>query len=260
MLDQLVHHLHSNKLIPHHHHGGFNQKSTVTALTTLIDTWANCLESGEDAIAIAMDQSKAFDIVDHQLLIKKLKLLGLDYHSLQLMTSYLADRTQVVYLEGSTSSTLHTGPRSVIQGSGLSCTLYLVYTMDLPLIFETTAKTIRQSEASTQPESLTYVDDNFITIRQKANELLQHTILNTIQLVETYMAANLLMLNPEKTKIMVLSRHPANRNKYFIPAVPKYIHHSKHLKVLGIDISYDLNWKFFLLDGKMSSWSSGSMH
>ena len=115
-----------------------------------------------------MDQSKAFDVVDHLLLLKKLNLLGLDHHSLQLMTSYLADRTQAVYLEGSTSSTLHSGPRSVIQGSGLSCTLYLVYTMDLPLIFEPAAKTVSQSEASNQPESLTYVDDNFITIKQKS--------------------------------------------------------------------------------------------
>ena len=51
---------------------------------------------------------------------------------------------------------------------------------------------------------------------------------------------------------MVLSRHPANRKKFFIPAVPKDIYHSRHLKILGIDIAHDLNWKFFLLDGKMS--------
>ena len=247
LLDQLVQHLHSNQLIPHHHHGGFNKKSTVTALTTIINTWANCIESSDDAIAIAMDQLKAFEIVDHQLLMQKLQLLGLDYHSVELMQSYLADHTQVVYLEGFTSNTLHTGPRSVFPGSGVSCTLYLIFMMDLPLIFENEKKPVRQSEVSSQLDSLTYIDDSFVTVKQKQGEDIQITLLDTIQWVETYMAANLLMLN---MKFMVLKKNTETRKIIKIPAKPKDISYSKHLKILGINVAHDLNWKFFLLDGK----------
>ena len=149
------------------------------------------------------------------------------------MDSYLSNCTQVVYLEGFTSPTLHTGPRSVVQGSGLSCILYLVYTMDLPLIFEGGKLTVAQSEDSQWPDSITYVDDNIVTVSKMDNEDLQVTLLKTIQLVEQYMSANLLLLNPEKTKMMVLTKHPARRSQYKIPATPKDITHSKHLRILG---------------------------
>ena len=78
------------------------------------------------------------------------------------------------------------------------------------------------------------------------------SLIKTLDKVKEYMAVNLLLLNPDKTKMMVLSRSQEIRNRISISARPKYINHSKHLRILGIDISYDLNWKYFLLDGKIS--------
>ena len=258
LLDQLIVHLHSNELIPHQHHGRFNHKSTVTALTTLIDIWSNSLESGKEAVALVMDQLKAFDVINHGLLNKKLNILGLDKHSLRLMESYLDNRTQVVFLEGFTSSTLNTGMRSVIQEYRLSCALYLVYTMDLPLIFEERKLTVRETELSDRPDSQTYIDNNLVTVNKIQNEDIQVSLLNTIHSVEEYMAANLLRLNPEKTNMMVLSKDIHTRNRIRIPAEPTDIIHSKHLKVLGIDIDQDLNWKYFLIDGEKTQFTSNS--
>ena len=94
------------------------------------------MEQGEDSIALIMDQSLAYDLVDHRILIQKLQAIGMDKHSIQLMTSYLSERQQAVQVETFTSPLLSSGPRSVIQGSALSCVLYLVFTLDLPLIFD----------------------------------------------------------------------------------------------------------------------------
>ena len=73
LMKQLMEHLEQNDLIPHHHHGGVPRKSTATAMSTLIDSWTNSLESGNDALALIIDQSMAYDLVDHPILFKKTK-------------------------------------------------------------------------------------------------------------------------------------------------------------------------------------------
>ena len=116
-------------------------------------TWATRLEEGEYTIALIMDQSMTFNIVDHSILLNKNKMLGLDQHSMQVMQSYLEDRTQTVYLEGFTSDSLHIGARSVVQGSALSCVLFLVFTLDLPLIFDNETLTVEQEDNTARTNS-----------------------------------------------------------------------------------------------------------
>ena len=102
-----------------------------------------------------MDQSLVYDLVDHPTLLRKLQAVGLDKHSVQLMKTYLMDRQQTVQVKMFTSLPLHTGPISVIQGSALSCVLYIIFTLDLPLIFDHQATKVEIEENSTKPKSLT---------------------------------------------------------------------------------------------------------
>ena len=164
------------------------------------------MEQGKNAIALIMDQSMAYDLVDHQILVKKLEAIGLDPNSTKLMKSYLENRQQSVYLEGYNSYPLTTGPRSVVQGSGLSCILFLIFTLDLPLIFYEEKITIQEIDDSTSPDSTTYIDDNFVMVKEKPNEDLQTTLNNTIDKIEKYININLLSLNRGKTQLMVLSK------------------------------------------------------
>ena len=55
---------------------------------------------------LILDLSAAFDVVDHQLLLEKLKLYGFDRNAIQWTWSYLTYRSQLVYIEGSQSSIL----------------------------------------------------------------------------------------------------------------------------------------------------------
>ena len=155
-------------------------------------------------MALIMDQSKTYDLVDHKILTKKLKAIGLDNLSLQFMSSYISNRQQTVYIEGKYSYPLHIGPRSVIQGSGISSILYMIFTMDLPLIHEETNTSIPNILESSNPDSLTYIDDNFVLVKKKPNHTLQESLDITIARIEDYMAQNLLALNIEKTHMVIL--------------------------------------------------------
>ena len=249
LLIQLLKHIQGNNLIPHQHHGGVANHGTATALATLVDTWSHRMESGQDSAALIMDQSLAYDLVDHVILLEKLQAIGLDKYSIKLMQSYLDNRTQSVQVESFTSPPLHIGRRSVIQGSALSCVLYIVFTLDLPLIFDADSIRISHEEQTQEPRSLTYIDDNFVIVAETTTSTLQQSLDNAMDKVTDYMANNRLMLNPDKTQLMVISKKPDKKSEVQIAANPEPIKHKPQIKILGIEIDEKLSWRYYLQDG-----------
>ena len=209
ILSQLLKHMEINQLVPHQHHGGISSLGTATALTTLVDTWSQNMERGIDSVALIMDQLLVYDLVDHAILLKKLQAIGLDKHSLQLMQSYLEDRTQSVQVETFISPPLNSGPRSVIQGSALLCVLYLIFTLDLPLIFNVDSIRVEHEETTQKLRSITYIDDNFVLVEANSGMNLQQSLDNANLKIANYMANNMLQLNPDKTQLMVLAKKPS---------------------------------------------------
>ena len=68
---------HENTRIPHQHHGGRKGRSTITAVSTMLDTWATRYEMGYDTAVIVLDQSAAYDTISHKILmIDKMGVLG----------------------------------------------------------------------------------------------------------------------------------------------------------------------------------------
>ena len=133
---QMTRHLYLNKLFLQQHHGAVKGRSTMTAIISMLDDWAEGLEKGENNLVLVLDQSAAYDVICHKKLIQKLKLLGCDNNAINFFTDYLVDRQQTVTIETFQSDFLHSGPISVCQGSTLSGLLYLIYTLDYPLIFD----------------------------------------------------------------------------------------------------------------------------
>ena len=94
-------------------------------------TWLDAIEEGDMAGVCMIDMSAAFDVVDTQLLLKKLELYGFDRNAIQWAWSYLTYRSQAVYIEGSLSSLLPL-EADVPKGSILGPLFYTIFTNELP--------------------------------------------------------------------------------------------------------------------------------
>ena len=204
---QLKEFLKINKLIPFQHNGGIQGKLTVTTALTLLDMWSKILEENNEAVCIHLDQTAAFEIVDHEILVAKLKILGTDKNTADWFKSYLLDRRQTTLINGSLSTEVTMGPYSTIQGSIIACLLYLIYTLDFPLLFHKQKHDPSEETHCKGTSALTFVDDINATIKAKVNITLQESMISNLELCKEFMNSNKLALNKPKTKVFAITNN-----------------------------------------------------
>ena len=112
-------------------HGFISGKSCVTNLLETLDQIGRQLDGGGQTDVVYLDMSKAFDKVNHDLLIHRLRYYGLAGNLLDWFRSYLTDRHQRVTVLGATSDTLPV-TSGVPQGSILGPALFLFFVNDIP--------------------------------------------------------------------------------------------------------------------------------
>ena len=203
-LKQILEHLSRNNLVGHSHHGALKFKLTQSLVTEVYDKLLEDFNEGRDTALITIDQSKAYKVV-YKILIEKMEIIGFLPQALQLMSSYLSVRKQIVQLEGKRSESLILGPQSVIQGSTLSCTLFLIYILDFPDIFHDSKHEPKTMSECVRTNAKTFVDDAYLLTRPKDDQTMKQAIMDTMDKVENYMKSNRLSLNKDKTQIMLIT-------------------------------------------------------
>ena len=117
VFNQLVHYLEQNGLVHPNLHGSRAGHSTATALSQLYDAWVEEVEQGKMVGVLICDQSAAFDLCDHYLLVEKMKLMGVRVEAAQWFLSYLSGRKQSCMVDGQLSAPLDLLQCGVPQGS-----------------------------------------------------------------------------------------------------------------------------------------------
>ena len=144
-------------------------------------------------VATFLDYQKAFDLVNHDILIEKLYCLGIRGRNLNWFRSYLSNRKMWVMVNGQLSSTEKIINRSVPQGSILGPLLFLIFINDMP--------------NCTTLLSILFADDTTVLAAGSDINSVGPLINNELQKIGVWLKANELSINTMKTKIMIFSNN-----------------------------------------------------
>ena len=209
---------------------GFRSKhSTDMALIQLVDNLSNSLSEKLHSVGVFIDLSKAFDTIDHTILLSKLEHYGVRGIAHQWFANYLSNRKQYTTVKNCDCSplTVHYG---VPQGSILGPLLFLLYVNDLHC-------------CSTLLSFILFADDTTILLSHPNLASLINILNFELIKVSSWFQVNKLSLNSTKTKYMVFSRSMNLHN----PHEPVMINDTAISKVhftkfLGVIIDDKLSW------------------
>ena len=234
--NQLSTHLENNNLLDPNQSGFRAGHSTQTTLLKLVDDVRLAMEQQKITLVVLFDFSKAFDLVDHTILLEKLKSLGCSNITINWFKSYLSGKKQAVYDDKRNVSTWCDILSGVPQGSNLGPSLFSVMINDI-------CKVLVHSKY------LLYADDFQIYIHGHADQLprLIAMLTRDVRAVNDWAKANGLVLNAQKTKCMLIgSRHYTRLHP--INSLPDIVVDGvriswvKSAKNLGVIIDDNLSW------------------
>ena len=176
--------LNKNKIIFKHQYGFQENKCTSSAILDLQSQLINNIEKKLFSCCVFLDFSKAFDTVNHEILLQKLEHYGFRGIAYSWFKSYLHKRTQTVNINGTNAKELNVNC-GVLQGSVLGPLLFLIYINDIY-----TSSQILQFRL--------FADDTSILFANKCLDALEQTINSELVKVSSWLLANKLSLNVSK--------------------------------------------------------------
>ena len=213
---------------------GFRKgNSTSHALIQITEQIKESLENGKVGCGIFIDLRKAFDTVNHEILLKKMEHYGVRGSSLQWFRSYLSDRRQYVYFNGHSSET-KVVTCGVPQGSVLGPLLFLLYINDLPNISDVF-------------KFYLFADDTNLYYENENIKDLEFNINKELKKLSQWLSVNRLSLNLGKTNYVIFH----HRNKPIVTVTTllinrKAISEKNYVKYLGILIDSSLKWNYHI--------------
>ena len=227
---QLSEFLDANNIL-HPNQSGFRpMHSTNTILMKLVSQWSLNIDN-KLLIGVAfVDLRKAFDTVDHEVLISKLTSIGCTKESIKWFKSYLSDREQITYFKGKKSNSLMI-KMGVPQGSILGPLLFSIYVNSMP---NCTSNGIIDM----------YADDTTLSVIGTTGSEVEQKLTIALHELMTWITKNQLVVNSDKTCVMVIgSRAYLKKIESFNVFINATLLNRVHsTKCLGVLIDDELNW------------------
>ena len=188
---KLIEHLIKNNILHVSQYGFRAGHSCEHALFEAQNDLTLALDRKQIALLLLIDFSKAFDMVDHDILLREVKHSGIRGENRKWFTSYLADRQQYVHVNNQCSAKLPL-KYFVPQGSILGPTLFIIYINNLPDIFK-------------QAKFIFFADDAYIIVTGESVDEIQFNVNKLQSAIDSWVKINGLKLNINKTKYMVFT-------------------------------------------------------
>ena len=177
----IIEFLEENNILYEYQFGFRKNHSTSHAIITLVERVTKALDTGKYVVGVFIDLQKAFDTIDHGILLRKLELYGIKRNLLNWFKSYLSYRSQYVEYNNTISERkyIHHG---VPQGSILGPLLFILYVNDF-------------SRSSDLLFSILFADDTTVLIEGVSYEDIIINLNIELQKIDSWLSANKSTIN-----------------------------------------------------------------
>jgi len=234
MYDRLLNHIQTNNILRAEQFGFRVSLSTEKASYKLIDDILNAFNSKLMVGGIFCDLQKAFDCINHNILLAKLEFYGITGVTRRLIKSYLQGRYQRVDLDNCSPNPCSQWgevTRGVPQGSILGPLLFLLYINDLPQITNLNSKFVLFADDT----SVIITNPDPLNFRTNLNKMTNG--------IHKWFKTNLLSLNLDKTHYIQFITKNSSTNDFDIMLGSKKITMVNSTKFLGLTLDSALSWR-----------------
>ena len=187
---QLVNYLEKHEILYEFQFGFRKGQSTSQAIAEIADNLRNAIDDNLYSCGVFLDFSKAFDTVNHTILLTKMERYGIRGVPMQIFASYLTNRQQYVQM-GNTASSKQTMTCGIPQRSCLGPVLFLIYINDLP-------------NCSNALTFKIFADDTNVFASARDLKVLEKIVNSELKKVKIWCDVNSLSINFSKTNFMII--------------------------------------------------------
>uniref|UniRef100_A0A3B3H5U1 Reverse transcriptase domain-containing protein n=1 Tax=Oryzias latipes TaxID=8090 RepID=A0A3B3H5U1_ORYLA len=204
------------------------RRSTSMAIMHLVDHISSSIEKKKFTVGVFVDLQKAFDTLNHTMLLSRLQKYGFRGIAYSWLESYLINRCQYVYFNNEKSDMCPV-TCGVPQGSLLGPILFILYINDL-------------CKVSDLLNCVLYADDTTLYLSGDNLEKLLSDITKELSIIKQWFDSNKLSLNQNKTKYIILG-YRKRENIFELKIEDVVLERVNEIKFLGVILNHTLSWK-----------------